>query len=462
MLVFIILFNSFTISSYAKPIKTWIPIMDMSAGELLELAEQGESFIRTQVGVFFTGTAHQNYLNKEAFMNWLEVKYKDGFDGDPWNAVKYYDKNITRDWVTGGFTLSSEYVNDYVKFLNQVIDTEFGYYLVKTASIPNMPSSVFEDKRLNAKAVDIIKANELVYLDYISTGAASARQYLSYAIFKPDVVFVKTDSTNMTTYNKNWTSVPIPAKRWNYLEDKTIDGFAHYPSSFIPVTFKSGSTHFRGIFTKDGHNVKVFKNLPAYKDYDIGKQPYLATSKFNDLASSVTNNTSTDNSITVEGDKFLNTDWSTTNNNYYNEANTIINNNIDNSVSGGGLTEEQMQKLLDEFFEKSQENTGGGNTGGDGGDTGGDGGIGSGVGAVIEAIGKVIDVLVTFIAKLIGLLADLVKSALDALDRLSVYTERFSVFLSNAFEFIPPEIWSVIVSGITLLVIVAVIKAVKK
>lgn len=107
----------------------------------------------------------------------------------------------------------------------------------------------------------------------------------------------------------------------------------------------------------------------------------------------------------------------------------------------------------------------GGDTGDDsGGDTGDDTGgdsSGGGVSAILEGIGKFFDTLLTLVGKIIGMLSDFVNSVLTLFESFTVFTDGFSGFLTGAFGFIPQEAINVIVTGITLLVILAIIKFLK-
>lgn len=102
----------------------------------------------------------------------------------------------------------------------------------------------------------------------------------------------------------------------------------------------------------------------------------------------------------------------------------------------------------------------GDDTGGDSDDTGGDS-SGGGVSAILEGIGKFFDTLLTLVGKIIGMLSDFVNSVLTLFESFTVFTDGFSGFLTGAFGFIPQEAINVIVTGITLLVILAIIKFLK-
>lgn len=108
-----------------------------------------------------------------------------------------------------------------------------------------------------------------------------------------------------------------------------------------------------------------------------------------------------------------------------------------------------------------------GNSGGDSGDTGGDSGdnsndsSGGGVQAILDGIGKFFDTLLNLVGKIIGLFSGFVDSVLSLFEGFTVFTDGFSGFLTATFGFLPPEAINVLVAGITLIVILAIIKFLK-
>lgn len=108
----------------------------------------------------------------------------------------------------------------------------------------------------------------------------------------------------------------------------------------------------------------------------------------------------------------------------------------------------------------------GDDSGGNGDDSGGNGGdsgdsSGGGVQAVLDGIGKFFDTLLNLAGKIIGLFSGFVDSVLSLFEGFTVFTDGFSGFLTATFGFLPPEAINVLVSGITLIVILAIIKFLK-
>ena len=146
-------------------------------------------------------------------------------------------------------------------------------------------------------------------------------------------------------------------------------------------------------------------------------------------------------------------------NNYYN----VVQDAIDENNTDGTLTEDQIRDIVTDTINQIQtdNNTDQSGGSGDSGNSGNDGGSGGGIGAVIDGIGKFFDTLLTLVGKIIGMLSDFVNSVLTMFESFTVFTDGFSGFLTGAFGFIPPEAINVLVTGMTLLVILAIIKFLK-
>lgn len=105
----------------------------------------------------------------------------------------------------------------------------------------------------------------------------------------------------------------------------------------------------------------------------------------------------------------------------------------------------------------------GGNGSDDGsGDDDGGGGILSGIvdflGSIIGLIGELISVLIGLLGDLVDLITSLISSLFDLLGVFTDFGGGFSDFLGAAFGFIPSEVWSLIGTGISAMVIIAVVK----
>ena len=61
-----------------------------------------------------------------------------------------------------------------------------------------------------------------------------------------------------------------------------------------------------------------------------------------------------------------------------------------------------------------------------------------------------------------GIVADFTQSVLDLFSGFTTFTDGFSNFLSGAFGFIPAEIWNLVSVGLSLMVLLAVVKFLRK
>lgn len=115
----------------------------------------------------------------------------------------------------------------------------------------------------------------------------------------------------------------------------------------------------------------------------------------------------------------------------------------------------------------SNTSVSGGDSGGSsvsGGDSGGNSGGnsgGSGVSSIVDGMGKLVDSIATILGKVIGMISDLITSLFDSLGIFTTFSEGFSNFLSETFTFIPPEFWTLIGTGILVMIIIGVIKIIK-
>ena len=125
-----------------------------------------------------------------------------------------------------------------------------------------------------------------------------------------------------------------------------------------------------------------------------------------------------------------------------------------------GLNLSDLTYEVDEDVgDNSGDNSGDNND--DSGDNSDDSG-GSGVGDLVGGIGKILDTLLSLIGKVMGIVADFTQSVLDLFSGFTTFTDGFSNFLSGAFGFIPAEIWNLVSVGLSLMMLLAVVKFLRK
>lgn len=404
----------------------------------------------------------------------------------------YFEKNVTRKHGGGGLSFSDEVVDALHYTASTYLDSKSGYVLLPTATPDMVSPSVFNLKTDYDRFVQNINAIGLVICDVdIRKPVTNPSAYFPLpngekikvcGYFCHDVLSMLKGSysTNNAFYiiREDWSTdlkwrkygtLDLSFKSgkiYSSLDDFMSDSDLSYYSGSYSLSQNCDEDYWYIGYSPDGRYVKVWYDFQAYKDSDIGKPAYYATKQW------VNYDYSVDNSITIS-DSYINSNVHNGNviNNYNNIQNTVNNANPD-----GSLTEDEIydivQDAMEDYFDKnntdnggsggSGDNTGGGsgdsgNTGGDSGDTGG----GSGVGSVIDGVGSLLDTVLNIIGKLLSLLSGFVESVLALFEGFTIFTDGFSGFLTATFGFIPAEAINVIVSGITLMVILAVIKFLK-
>lgn len=133
-------------------------------------------------------------------------------------------------------------------------------------------------------------------------------------------------------------------------------------------------------------------------------------------------------------------------------------------LSGCNLSDLTFEEVEDSGGSDSSDSgtDSGDDSGGSSGSVSGNGSDGSGIGDLIGGIGKIFDTILSLIGKLMGVVADFAQSILDLFSGFTAFTDGFSDFLSGAFGFVPADIWNVIKVGLSLMVLLAVIKFLRK
>lgn len=396
----------------------------------------------------------------------------------------YFEKNVTRKHGGGGLSFSDEVVDALHYTAKAYLDEKCGYVMYPTLPVSKVPASLFETKEgYNAFCQSVRNCGYILANFYFFSGNTT-----DSCVYVPPVDFsgfYSPVAKNLSSYggkcvqlsylDNNWKSHSV-FHLWNYVSkitssDQVLNSFSDAQTSgtfslsfVLPTSFSLVDSKNMFAISSDGRALKVWYDLSSYKNYTVGVQPYYVTNAW------VNYDYSVDNSITIS-DSYINSNVHNGNvvNNYNNIQNTINNANPDGSLTEDEIYDIVQDAMKDYFDESNKDDTGGGsgdsgNTGGDSGDTGGDSGDtggGSGVGSVIDGVGSLLDTVLNIIGKLLSLLSGFVESVLALFEGFTIFTDGFSGFLTATFGFIPAEAINVIVSGITLMVILAVIKFLK-
>lgn len=408
-----------------------------------------------------------------------EFMLSDGYSQEQVDGV-LDDGGFIRDGVTqdddGNVTYSDEVSDLFHDYIEDYLNNSCGYFNFKTLTPDNVDVTHFSQKDQidnfaatveNLGLVYIHCAYTSFYFGEIPTENLYIYSSLSSLVFGDDKIYTKYSSNPLqfVVLNDDWTtsrlfmySTEPDSSTYSCLEfDKIYTSSDLYVSSeqIYGDLFSRGSVGINSIFSSDGRTVKVWYDIEAYKNYTVNYQPYYVTNSWNNYDSSV------DNSTTITNAEYQ----------YYTDnSQTIyqtIQNNIDNSVTNTGstLTEADVQNIVNDAVNQIkneiQNNSGSGDSGsGDSGDSEDSGG--TGVGDLIDGIGKIFDTILSLIGKLMGVVADFTQSILDLFSGFTTFTDGFSDFLAGAFTFIPPEVWDIVKVGLSLIVLLAVIKFLRK
>lgn len=332
-------------------------------------------------------------------------------------------------------TLSVNCQNAMQQAVDEWIDTQ-GYFYSYTFDIRQYYDQ-YANKADFDHMVELCKNNAYVYIRYWYTSP----DY--YCLLDDSVSFVWLGDyrTNggyylSDAYDSNWNKVQVSKYRLN---DEFIEkGYEHSWSStdkVSPPYFAHGQTE-TNIFTDGQKRIKVYKNLDSFKAESVGAQTYYIT---NDYSKGATYNTTQ----TIDNSTIQNTISYETlqnfNQQYYDQHNTTANYEIINNY-------------ITNYYETINNNGGSGGSGGSG-DSGG--GIFDWLGSVGEILGSLIKGLGEIVVGLLDGIATVITSFIDTLP-----TQVNNLF-GTLFDWLPPEIRSLIVLSITLSLIWGIIKLIR-
>ncbi|MBR6380494.1 MAG: hypothetical protein IKS07_02295 [Lachnospiraceae bacterium] len=267
----------------------------------------------------------------------------------------------------------------------------------------------------------------------------------------------------------------------NYNFSETVKGVNFYMSNPI---------HYIGVFSIDGRPYQMFRNVSAYHNWREGAPPdhYQTTNITYDPTSgqdyTYNYDTVSSNSYVssyeyiqniVEGDTYIN---GITNDELMALITAIMVNWTEISEGDQDLQINRVEHVeTDEMTGTTNtwysyeynyvtnnyggEGQGGGSGEGSGSGTGEGGGSASGAWSALasvfkglgEAVGGLLTGLVSMVTGIIGSIGKALTSVTDF--------SAFSDFMTEAFVFVPPQIWSLIFAGVSACVVISIFKALK-
>lgn len=331
-------------------------------------------------------------------------------------------------------TLSVNCLNAMQKAVDEWIDTQ-GYIYCNSLNIRDY-YSLFKDKSHFDSMLKYINSHGGVLARFYES---KLHGYFDFPIL--DYNFVQTGYNSTYSlifadlYDNNWNKFEGNSTYYVF-NSETIDNWISRVSFYTSDGLISTNDAF--LFTDGVKKYKVFKNLDSFKAESVGTQTYYIT---NDYSKGATYNTTK----TIDNKTIQNTiSYETVQNfnqQYYDEHNTTAN-------------YETINNYINNYYETINNNGGSGGGSGGGSDDSG-GGIFDWLGSVGEILGSLIKALGEIVVGLLDGIASVITSFIDTLP-----TQVNNLF-GTLFDWLPPEIRSLIVLSITLSLIWGIIKLIR-
>ena len=328
-------------------------------------------------------------------------------------------------------TLSVACQNAMQQAVDEWIDTQ-GYIYGYSLPISDF-YSYYEKKEYYDKIVTLLDSNDFV---------AIYPNNVWHVIFEDNFyAFLYEDSNRSGTiyscslYDNNWQK--IDAKFYN-----TNDSYTGYSSTVelsSTPNLQSFSRNYYYVVSKNAQRIKIYRSLNSLKADSVGAQTYYIT---NDYSKGATYNTTK----TIDNSTIQNTiSYETVQNynqQYYDEHNTTAN-------------YETINNYITNYYETINNNGGSGGSGSGGGSDDSGGGIFDWLGSVGDILGSLIKGLGEMVVGLLDGITTVITSFIDKLP-----TQVNNLF-GTLFDWLPPEIRSLIVLSITLSLIWGIIKLIR-
>lgn len=381
-------------------------------------ADSADSVFNSFKNLYYTDTIQQNMTWEQ----WLAQDLGWTFDdkGEP------------------TITLSVACQNAMQQAVDEWIDTQ-GYFYSYTFDIRQYYDR-FTSKSDYDHLLDLSKNNSYICIQHQSTRPNS------YTLFDDSIAFVH-DSYSFNTssfkyvylYNSDWSQYKPTFYRFDDTEYAS-EWNNWFVTQYDKVSLCPTDSSYPGIFSYGQKRIKVFKNVNSFKADSVGTQTYYITNDYSKGATYTTtqtiDNSTLQNTISYETVQNYNQQ-------YYDEHNTTAN-------------YETINNYITNYYETINNNGGGSGDGGSGGDSDDSGsGIFDWLGSVGDILGSLIKGLGELVVGLLDGIATVITSFIDTLP-----TQVNNLF-GTLFDWLPPEIRSLIVLSITLSLIWGIIKLIR-
>lgn len=395
-----------------------------------------------------------------SYDSWWERHF--GFNPSP-NTTPNYDKPIDQNSISNVYWDQSV-TNIFNEAIQETVaENPLSYKEASITSYKNMNTSVFDYYALYANLQEFMKQRDGYFICSAGIeGNGSIRYNLIRVNFIPrgtNIGFVGNvigGSFSNVQLSVNWTLGNQPQNYDSKIEkwiittsgiEKVTDNRWWFSCNTLSnsATIGRDSANGQVVFTSLPKNeyIYVFANNNAYKAYNSGSpQPYYFGSGYGSATGSV--NLSTSN-MSNSG-------------NYYS--------NVVNNIQSG-WSAEQVLELVDKIIASGGgSGSGSGSSDSDSLDLGWLGKIGGVIVKIVNAITSVVTDIIDGIANALigedgtGGIVGTLKTILHNV--VELVTEDFTDFMSEIFGFLPPEISTILIAGISLSVFFGVIKILRK
>ena len=393
-----------------------------------------------------------------------------------------YYSPVTKD--ASGYKIPSELVNESKVMLDRYVQETDGYYIVPVDSPDTISVGLFRTQSFYTETMNYFKSHpDDVFLnfdysepDYFNmfnltpymcycTGTTDINTRFQFSVLNPDWSTVTSVIDHKIPYGA--TALHLPANPVISTNDQEMYNSNQRYTNDPQFNFffgNSNSSGFRGfLFSQNTRFIKIFKNTDAIKNYAVGKQSVYTSTTYNNLKTdnSVDNSVHiSDNDLTIDSNNVA-----TTSNTFTTYNSTSVTNITNNVTNNTGISPEQMQELIDSIVKTNSINSGSSSGTGastSGNSSGSSSGSSGGVSAIVGAIGKLLDVIAMIAGKVVSAFADFIASILKSLDSFTGLTTGFTNFLTGIFAFIPPDVMAIITTGITISILISVIKLLRR
>lgn len=371
-------------------------------------ADSADSVFNSFKNLYYTDTIQQNMTWEQ----WLAQDLGWTFDdkGEP------------------TITLSVNCLNAMQQAVDDWIDTQ-GYFYGYSLPIGDFVSH-YNNKESYDKIVSLLDTKEFVGIYIPPSWHVTFDENFGAFVYNESVSSGSLYSCKL--YDKNWTEIKLS---WRNNDDSISPASTDKLYLSSTPNLENYSTWYY-VVSKKAQRFKIYRSLDSFKADSVGTQTYYIT---NDYSKGATYNTTE----TIDNSTIQNTiSYETVQNfnqQYYDEHNTTAN-------------YETINNYITNYYE-TINNNGGGGSGGGSGDSGG--GIFDWLGSVGEILGSLIKGLGDIVVGLLDGIATVITSFIDTLP-----TQVNNLF-GTLFDWLPPEIRSLIVLSITLSLIWGIIKLIR-